>query len=305
MRKFLVIGSTGTIGSYLLKFLQDKGEEVVGIDKIGVPSVDILQAKYLDSVLSSIGPSHVIHLAAVVGREHNEQVQSESLLVNIIGSHNVIQSCLKHKCKLTYIGTSESYGSRFYYPDSRQTDEVFAWNDFPEFNGIYGLSKLVGEKLVQHYWRNYHLDYSIARIMMCYSPIKNKSNDQTAISRFMDAAVKNEPLKVHRDTSRSWCYVSDVAEGIYLVAINGSRMYNIGNDKEFITNENLAEKIIKLTGSKSKIVLSDPPRDIFPHKTFNIGLARKELNFEPKISLDKGLKLMYSERYADNNIQQG
>lgn len=294
MRRFLLIGGAGTVGRNLQNYLTEKNEVFDSVDFIyhDEKFVDILDSVSLENAFSRFKPTHVILLAASVGRVFNSLDHHNSLMINVMGAYNVIQSCLAHRCKLIYVGTSESYGCRFNSSRNFPTDEFAVPLDFPVFHGIYGFTKLVAEKLVEHYTLNHDLSSSVVRLFMCYAADGSTANDQTAISRMFRSAVLNAPIEVHKNTSRSWCYVTDIVQGIYLVAIKGNRLYNIGNPDETITSEDLAQKIIKLTGSKSKINLKEPDPDIYRHKDFNIKLAKK-IGFKPTVTLDEGLRWVH------------
>ena len=297
MRKFLIIGAAGTVGSYLMDYLKEKGEEAKGVDIAFHDErfIDILDPMSIEKCFYDHAPTHVILGAAAVGRVFNEIDQHNSVMVNIVGAFNVVRACLKHECKLTYTGTSESYGNRFFTSrwNHGVIDEINVPLDFPGFQGIYGLTKLMAEKLIQHYAYNGGLEYSIARLFMCYAPHGSETNNKVAISRMMISAIHNKPIEVHKNTSRAWCYVSDIVEGIYLVAVKGNRLYNIGNPNEYLTAVELATKIIKVSGSKSTINVCNAPGDIYPEKYFNISLAEDELGFKPKVTLNQGLKWVY------------
>jgi dTDP-glucose 4,6-dehydratase len=291
MRRFLIIGAAGTVGRNLTRYLEGKKEVYRGVDFVYRDHrfIDILNAESVAWQFNNFHPTHVIHLAAAVGRVFNSLDHHNSINVNVLGTFNVIRESIEYKAKFTYVGTSESYGSRFKTSPNYPADEFAVPMDFPVFKGIYGLTKLVGEKLVGFYTVNSHLCSSVVRLFMCYAADGSVANDQTAISRMFRSAMANEPIEVHKDTSRSWCYVDDIVQGIYLAAQKGYRLYNIGKPDETIASLALAQKIIHLTGSKSKIREIEPPPDIYRHKNFNIKLAQEELGYEPTIGLDEGL----------------
>jgi UDP-glucuronate decarboxylase len=295
MRRFLLIGGAGTVGRNLQHYLTRQNEISESVDFIyhDEKFVDILDSVSLEKAFSNFHPTHVILLAASVGRVFNSLDHHNSLMTNVMGAYNVIQACLANKCKLTYVGTSESYGSRFNSSPNYPTDEFSVPMDFPIFHGIYGFTKLVAEKLVEHYTLNHGLSSSVVRLFMCYAADGSTANHQTAISRMFRSAMMNGPIEVHKDTSRSWCYVTDIVKGIYLVALKGDRLYNIGNPNENISSEDLAQKIIDLTGSKSDLNLIEPDPDIYRHKKFNIRLAESAFGFTPVVTLDEGLKCVH------------
>ena len=295
MRKFLLIGGAGTIGRNLHRYLIEKDEIVKSVDAIYQDEnyVDILNPSSLDNVISNYEPTHVIMLAAAVGRVFNESDHNNSINTNVMGAYNVIQACLTYKTKITYIGTSEAYGSRFGSGHQYPADEFAVPTDFPIFKGIYGFTKLVAEKLVEHYTINHNLESSVCRLFMCYAADGAVRNNNICINRMLISAMSNKKIEVHKETSRAWCYVDDIVEGIYLVAIKGNRLYNIGKPDERISSIDLAKKIIKITKSKSKINLIEPDHDIYKHKHFHIKLA-ESIGFKPKVTLNEGLQWVYS-----------
>jgi len=295
MRRFLLIGGAGTVGRNLQKYLESKKEISRSVDFVYQDGnfIDIQDTRSVENIFMSYHPTHVILLAAAVGRVFNSLDHHNSLTTNVMGAYNIIQACLAHKCKLTYIGTSESYGSRFLSGDQYPASEFAVPTDFPIFKGIYGMTKLFAEKLVEFYTLNHGLDSSVARLFMCYAADGSKANEKTAISRMFKSAMNNDDIEVHHNTSRSWCYVDDIVNGIYSVAVQGNRLYNIGNPYEKISSFDLATKIATLTKSKSAIVSVPAPDDIYPHKDFNISLAEDELSFKPQIKLDDGLKKVW------------
>jgi nucleoside-diphosphate-sugar epimerase len=293
MRHWLLIGGKGTIGTALQAHLTKVNEPFTVVD---IEECNVLVESLVERVVRENIPTHVVHLAAWVGRVHNEEYQRMALNVNVIGTYNVIQACLKHKVKMVHISTSETYGLRFNEPHTRPAIEIHAVDDYPFYNGIYGQSKMMGEKLVWHYWRNYALNYSMVRPFMCYSPINNQSNNATCISKMVDAALHDEPIMAHTDTSRSWCYHTDMAEGIYLAGVQGNRLYNIGNPYEAVSSIKLANIIREMCRSGSEIITGPPPDDIFKHKHFSIRLAEDELYFRPKVILEDGLQEVIDAR---------
>lgn len=293
MRRFLIIGAAGTVGRNLCKYLQETGKEtaVGAFDAVYQDGyyINILEPESIYKAFRRFKPTHVIHLAAAVGRVFNSLDHKNSLMVNVVGTFNVIQECIEHDAKLTYVGTSESYGSRFMSSPQYPADEFAVPRDFPMFKGIYGHTKLMAEKLVEYYTMNNKIVSSVARLFMCYAASGSIANEKTAVHRMFKSALSGEPILAHQRTSRAWCYVDDIVHGIYLVAVKGNRLYNIGNPQEKISAVELAKKIKKLTDSTSDIQVKLPDDDIYPHKDFNINLAANELGFQPIITLDEGL----------------
>ena len=289
--KTLIIGSEGTIGRHLIKLIPD----AVGVDIIldNEYRCDLRDPLSVEACFQKFRPDQVVLLASAVGRVRCTSFPKDSLEINVNGCMNVITAILKYtpNARLLYTGTSESYGDLLYRSVSEDDRYVF-----PSYRGIYSLTKMMAEKLIEFHIKNFQLKASIVRLFMCYTEDGSTSNDQTAISRMMRSALKGEPIEVHSQTSRSWCHVEDTVRGIKMVMDDWATntFCNIGNTEEFISNEVLALKIKELTKSKSQLnIIADKPADIYPHKRFT-SMANSLYGFEPKITLTEGLERMYN-----------
>ena len=288
--RIVITGSEGLIGSALSKELIKQGHKVIRTDIIrkvepNYVMADITYYETLSRVFRD-EPDVVFHLGAEVSRLTSEQCPSVAINKNINGVWNIIIWCLATGSKLILSGTSESYGDIY-------DKGIVAKEDIPraECNNMYALTKLMGEDLIRYYNRQYGLKAVIARIFMCYGQ-EEANGYKSAITRFIDGALRNDVLEVHKGTGRAWCYIDDTVSGlIALMKDDGTKCetYNIGND-EYILTEDLARMIIELSDSKSKINLIDQPRQMTPHKKADFTKMRERLGWSAKIPLKDGLE---------------
>jgi len=291
MMKILVIGSEGNIGRKLVSFLEANDDhEITTCDLIrmrrkGYTMVDIRNFETLQEAFS-IDPDLVIHLAGEVSRETSEHWANIAIDTNCIGTMNVIRHCLAHNSKLLYAGTSEEYGELF--ASATSVNETMRPG---KQRGIYGLTKWMAEELIEYHCDRYGLKAIIVRIFMCYGPGEKPNPYRSAVSRFIGKALKNEIIYVHGGTARSWCYDSDIVEGIYAAAMYDSRfdIFNLGRN-ELWNMDAVAEKIIELTDSESEIQLESIPPGITSIKNANFNKAKWLLNWEAKIPFEEGIK---------------
>lgn len=288
----LVIGSEGTIGKPLVNKLKGMpGMRVFRCDRIRQKEhdyymADISHYETLESIFE-VKPDIVFHLAGEVSRESAEHWPNIAVENNIIGTLNTVRLCLKHKAKIVFAGTSEEYGGLF-------ANGVVVTEDMRPIQqqGIYGLTKWLAEELIEYYSRRYALHAIIVRIFMCYGPGEIPNFYRSALTRFIDAARRGEPLHVHRGGERSWCYIDDTVAGL-IAASEYNRehfsIFNIGND-EMISMQELAKKIFDLTHSKSTIVLEDAPVGVTLVKNASFKKALDVLGWKAQVPFAEGLK---------------
>lgn len=290
--KILVVGSEGTIGTQLVKKLkEDPQVSVYRCDRIRMQAdnytmADITHYETIDPVFE-IKPDIVFHLAGEVSRETAEHWPNITVENNIIGTLNVIRACLKYGSKLLFAGTSEEYGGLF-ASGSPVAEEMRPVQQ----QGIYGLTKWLAEELIEYYHRRYGLRAVIARIFMCYGPGEYPNPYRSALTRFIDWARHNQPLHVHKGGKRSWCYVDDTVSGIIAASAYDREdflIFNIGNS-QMVAMEDVAREIIRLTGSKSEIILEDAPAGITLVKNGDFTKAEKILKWKAKVPFVEGLK---------------
>lgn len=300
----LVTGVAGHIGSNLCKYILGEGNFVVGVDNFVTGERENL--KDLDSAsnftfiesaiedpslrtkLASFKFEEIYHLACPTGVPNLVTLAEEMLSATSVGTKNVLEIALKHKAKFLLASSSEVYGD----PQVSPQGESYTGNVHPTgLRSPYEEGKRFSESLVAMFVQKYGLDAKIARIFNTYGP-NMSDKDQRVIPRFLFAALENEPLTVHGDGSqkRTFLFVDDLITGLALVLTKGKsgEVYNIGSDKEFSILE-LANLISKITDSKSEIRFS--PRPLHDHQSRMPSLEKiKKLGWQPKISLDEGLR---------------
>lgn len=288
----LVIGSEGTIGTQLVARLKkEPGTSVYRCDRIRMKAdnycmADITHYEILERAFE-IKPDIVIHLAGEVSRETAEYWPNIAVENNILGTLNVLKLCIRNNSKIVFAGTSEEYGELFssgipVTEDMRPSRQ----------QGIYGLTKWLAEEFAEYYYRRYGLKAVILRIFMCYGPGEYPSPFRSALTRFIDWARHNQPLHVHKGGQRSWCYVDDTVSGLIAASRYDKEdfsIFNVGND-EMVGMEEIAQQIIKLTDSQSKIILEDAPAGITLVKKASFQKAKERLGWQAKVSFTEGLK---------------
>ena len=232
-------------------------------------------------------PDTVYHLAAQVGRRASEVNQCHTLETNVIGTYNVCKYCYEYDARLVYAGTSESYGNML--DSSGDVFEIDALRNV-RHNTMYGLSKQLGEQVVMYYHDRYGMDAVLLRYIMCYGK-ERPSVYRSAMVRFIDAALKDEPIYVHRNTSRAWCHVSDTVEAT--ICVGESSLYdlfNVGRD-DWVEMVDLAKMVVEMVDSKSEVVVKEKDDDIYRHKKIVCDKIRNKLKWEPRIDLAEGMRM--------------
>ena len=283
-KKVLVIGANGFIGSHLCDALNKKGYQVIGLYyNSGKRNTDIRDFKSILKILKKHKPEAVFHTAAVLpGRKDNPFLFFE---VNTKGTFNLLEACrLQGVKKFIYSSTMSVYGKDIEY---LPIDEKHPTN----VSDFYGLTKFLGEELVRFYAKNHNLNAIVLRYSGVYGPGK----EQGAVANFIRNAKQNKPLKISNNICWDIIYIKDVVEANIKALEKADKLkfeiINIGSGKEININ-NLAEKIIKITGSKSNIVFNKSLPCF--HFYFNINKAKKLLKFKP-CSYDTSLKANITE----------
>ena len=300
MKTVLITGGAGFIGSHLCEFLLRKGYKVISIDNLitgNIKNIEHLRNSQNFSYIHHDVSKHIVidgdvdyvlHFASPASPIDYQKIPIQTLKVGSLGTHNTLGLALSKKAKYLLASTSEVYGDPLVNPQP----ETYWGNVNPVgVRGCYDEAKRFAEALVVAYHRIHKLDTKIVRIFNTYGP-RMRKNDGRAVPNFINQAIKNEPITVHGDgkQTRSFCYVSDLIEGIYRLMLSGiNDPVNIGNPEERTIIE-FAEMIKSLTGSKSKIVFRTLPEDD-PHvRCPDISKANKELKWKPIVRLQDGLK---------------
>lgn len=289
--KILVTGGLGFIATHLIPELE-KSNEVYIFDRERVVKSNYIRGDINDyyslmKAFSTVNPDVVIHLAAMVSRKECEETPNLAITTNVTGTHNVCTLSLKYKARLIYSGSSEEYGTAF--NNGKIVDEN---TPFGEPTSIYSMTKRMAEELVQYYSFFKQLQATTLRIFMLYGPKETPSEYRSALVRFAFSALNNQPLIVHRNTERSWCYIDDAVEAIKLILQrhqeSSYEVFNIGKEDP-ISTENLAQMIVSMCNSQSKIDLIEPEETIIPIKRASFSKMKDKIGWQANMPLKTGL----------------
>lgn len=305
MKTILVTGGAGFIGSHLCELLLNKGNKVICVDNLFTGSKlninhlisdksenfefirhDIINPLYLDDEKID----QIYNLACPASPVHYQFNAIRTIKANTIGVINMLGLAKKHGSTILQASTSEVYGDPEVHP---QTEEYRGNVNTIGPRSCYDEGKRVAETLFFDYYRKHKLSIKIARIFNTYGPNMAKS-DGRVVSNFIIQALNNQDITIYGDgtQSRSFCYVSDLVEGLYRLMESDSSFIgpvNLGNPKE-LTMLEIAEKIIQLTNSGSKKIFKPLPEDDPKQRQPRITLAKEKLDWEPKVELDDGLR---------------
>ncbi len=300
MKTILVTGGAGFIGSHLCEALLSQGHKVICVDNFITGSKKNINHLFSNKNFSLIEQDickplelkekvhEIYNLASIASPKFYYKYPIETLLVGSVGVKNMLDLALKNNAKFLHSSTSEIYGDPLQHP---QTESYWGNVNPIGERSCYDESKRFAETLIMTYHRKHCLSSRIVRIFNTYGP-KMSEGDGRVIPNFISQALSNKPLTVYGDGSqtRSFCYIDDLVEGL-VKAMNSeyNLPINLGNPNETTILE-LAKKIIKLTDSKSKINFLPLPKDDPAKRKPDTSLAKKELNWQPKISLEEGLK---------------
>ena len=297
--RILVTGAAGFLGSHMCDRLLGMGHRVVGMDNhiTGNP-VNLAHLKghpafqfVLHDVTNFIelqGPLEgVLHFASPASPIDYLEFPIQTLKVGSLGTHKALGLAKSKRARFLLASTSEVYGDPLVHPQP----ETYWGNVNPVGpRGVYDEAKRFAEAMTMAYHRSHQLDTRIVRIFNTYGP-RMRPQDGRVVSNFIVQALKGEPLTVYGDGSqtRSFCYVDDLIEGIVrLFERGGSDPTNIGNPREFTVRQ-LAEHVLRLTGSRSSVIERPLPVDDPKVRQPDIRRACETLGWEPKVSLEEGL----------------
>jgi dTDP-glucose 4,6-dehydratase len=299
----VVSGGAGFLGSHLCDLLIEKGWEVLCMDNLVTGSdtnvSHLLSHPRFRFVRQDVtryievpGPvDAVLHFASPASPPDYLKLPIQTLKVGALGTHNALGLALAKKAKFMLASTSECYGD----PEVSPQPETY-WGRVNPIGprGVYDEAKRFAEALTMAYHRFHGLDTRIVRIFNTYGP-RMRLNDGRALPNFLYQALSGEPITVYGDgkQTRSFCYVSDLLDGIYrLLESEEHEPVNIGNPHE-ITILEFAERVRSLVGATAPIVFRPLPQDDPKQRCPDITKARRILHWEPKVSLEEGLKLTY------------
>ena len=295
----VVTGGAGFLGSHLCDYLVERGFRVVCIDNLDTGSlqnVAHLRGENFEFVNHDVteyleveGDVDVVyHLAALASPIDYLRMPLHSLKVGSYGTHHALGLAKWKRARFLLASTSEVYGD----PQVHPQPETYWGNVNPIGpRGVYDEAKRYAEALTMAYHRQQGVDTSIARIFNTYGP-RMRPHDGRAIPTFVRQAVENKPLTVFGDGSqtRSFCYVDDLIQGLYALAMSEEHLpVNIGNPTELTLLE-LAQTVIRVSSSKSEIVFEALPVDDPQVRQPDITRARQVLGWEPEVSIEDGLE---------------
>jgi UDP-glucuronate decarboxylase len=299
MKRILVTGGAGFIGSHLCEKLLDLGNEVTCLDNYFTGSkmniIHLMANPYFELIRHDITTpvyietDEIYNLACPASPVHYQYNGIKTIKTSVMGAINTLGLAKRTKSKVLQASTSEIYGD----PEVHPQHEAYWGNVNPLGpRACYDEGKRCAETLFMNYHTQNGVRIKIARIFNTYGP-KMNSNDGRVVSNFIVQALKGENITIYGDGShtRSFQYVDDLVDGlIKLMATpdNFTGPVNLGNPYE-ITISTLAEKIIKLTGSKSKIIYLPLPQDDPRQRKPDITLAKKVLDWEPGVDVETGL----------------
>ena len=299
-KRVLVTGGAGFIGSHLCDRLIADGHEVICLDNfftgkkknvahlLSNPNFEIMRHDVIQPIYAEV--DWIFNLACPASPVHYQRDPVRTIKTNVMGALNSLGCAKQNNARVLQASTSEVYGDPKVHPQP----ETYRGAVNPiGIRACYDEGKRTAETLFFDYHRQHGLDIRVVRIFNTYGP-RVTINDGRVISNFIMQALRGENITVYGDgtQTRSFCYVDDMIDGIVkmMQAENFIGPVNLGNPDEFTMLE-LAELILKLTGSKSKIIHQPLPSDDPTQRCPVIDLAREKLNWQPTVKLEDGLKL--------------
>jgi len=293
-------GAAGFIGSHFCDRLMAEGHQVLGFDNFmtgaarnlehlrGNPSFEFRECDVCQPVAVEGPVDAVIHLASLASPKHYLEHPIETLDAGSAGTRNMLELARQKQARFLLSSTSECYGDPLVHPQV----ETYWGNVNPVgVRSCYDESKRYAEALTMAYNRVYQLRTNIARIFNTYGP-RMQLDDGRVVPAFIDEALQGKPLSVFGDGSqtRSFCYVDDLVDGLYRLALSDERYpVNLGNSQEMTILE-FAQRIRRLTGTKAQLDFKPLPEDDPKKRQPDISKAKELLGWEPKISLEDGLR---------------
>jgi dTDP-glucose 4,6-dehydratase len=303
MKRVLITGAAGFLGSHLCERFLKEGMYVIGMDNLitgDMRNIEHLMPNpnfefYHHDVTKYVHVpgelDYIMHFASPASPIDYLKIPIQTLKVGAMGTHNLLGLARAKKSRFIIASTSEVYGDPLVHP---QTEDYWGHVNPIGPRGCYDEAKRYQEAITMAYHRYHGLETRIVRIFNTYGP-RMRLNDGRVLPAFMGQALRGEDITVFGDGSqtRAFCYVDDLVEGIYrLLMSDYSLPVNIGNPKE-ITIGQFAEEIIQLTGTDQKVVYKPLPQDDPKQRQPDISQAKEILGWEPKVSREEGLRITY------------
>lgn len=302
-KRILITGAAGFLGSHLCDRFIKEGMHVIGMDNLITGDLKNIQHLFsleqfefyncdVSKFIHVPGQlDYILHFASPASPIDYLKIPIQTLKVGSLGTHNCLGLARAKNARILVASTSEVYGDPLVHP---QTEEYWGNVNPVGPRGVYDEAKRFQEAITTAYHTFHGLETRIVRIFNTYGP-RMRLNDGRALPAFIGQALRGEDLTVFGDGSqtRSFCYVDDLIEGIFrLLMSDYAAPVNIGNPDQ-ITLKEFAEEIIELTGTQQKIVYKALPQDDPKQRQPDITLAKKILNWEPKVQRAEGLKITY------------
>lgn len=303
MRRILITGGAGFLGSHLCEYFVERGSDVICVDNffsgskdnirhlLSHPHFELLRHDIIHPLFVEV--DQIFHLACPASPIHYQTNPIKTVKTNVMGTINMLGLAKRIKARILLASTSEVYGNAQVHP---QPESYWGYVNPIGLRSCYDEGKRVAETLMMDYHRQNNIDIKIVRIFNTYGP-RMAVDDGRVVSNFIVQALKNEPLTLYGEgtQTRSFCYVSDLISG--LVKMMDTEDFigpvNLGNPDEFSIIE-LAKKIILLTESSSGIIHEPLPQDDPVRRCPDISLAKEKLDWQPRTILEEGLHITIS-----------
>lgn len=312
-KSILVTGGTGFLGTHLCKRLLDEGHEVLCVDNffsssrsnvaelMDNPRFELLRHDICIPLYVEV--NEIYNLACPASPIHYQHDPVQTIKTCVNGATNMLGLAKRVQARIFQASTSEVYGDPEVHP---QVESYWGHVNPNGIRSCYDEGKRCAEALFFSYWRQHKISIKVGRIFNTYGP-KMHPHDGRVVSNFIIQALKGEPITIYGngEQTRSFCYVDDLIECMVRFMQTPDSFVgpmNMGNPGEFTIRE-LAEKVVDLTGSSSRIVYEPLPGDDPKQRRPNIDLARKMVGWEPKVRLEEGLKKTIA--YFEGLLQEG
>ena len=301
--RVLITGGAGFLGSHLCDRFLKEGFHVIAMDNLITGDLRNIEHLFKDANFEFYhhdvstfvhvpGPLHyVLHFASPASPIDYLKIPIQTLKVSSLGTHNLLGLARAKKARILVASTSEVYGDPLVHP---QVEEYYGNVNPIGPRGVYDEAKRFQEAITMAYHTYHKLETRIIRIFNTYGP-RMRLNDGRVLPAFIGQALRGEDLTIFGDGSqtRSFCFVDDEVDGIFKLLMSDYHLpMNIGNPNE-VSIRDFAEEIVKLTGTKQKVIYKPLPQDDPKQRQPNIKKAREILGWEPKVSRSDGLKITY------------